>query len=246
MAAGLLLLSVSIAKADINQGLVAWYQLNGNASDASGYGNNGTVYGATSAANRFGNPGNAMGFDGYNDYVQVANNASLNITNAITVSAWINRDVTGVRHDVVCKTTTSGSYDGYHLIVGAQNEVQFALDIDGVWNGCEGGAIDAGNWHQLTGTFDGTQIALYIDGILWATERDPGTIGVNNQNLYIGRAVPGFETGYFFDGSIDDVRIYNRALSSGEVQQLYNIPEPATIALFCLGIAALRNRRKNS
>ena len=247
MAAGLLLLSASVAASAADPNLVSWWKFNETsgtvASDSAGSNNGQLVNGPVWTT---GHNGGALSFDGYNDYVQVANNASLNITNAITVSAWINRDVMGVRGDVVSKITPSYPYGAFQLYVGAANEVGFALDIDGFWNGAVGGAIDAGNWHQLTGTYDGTQIALYIDGKLVVSEIDPGTIGVDNQNLYIGRATPGFETGYFFDGSIDDVRIYNRALSSGEVQQLYNIPEPATIALFCLGIAALRNRRKNS
>jgi hypothetical protein len=226
------------ARGDVTGGLVAhWTFDDGTAHDSAGT-NNGTIYGAVPAASKI---GGSLNFDGINDYVQVNDNTSLDITNAITISAWVKRDLTGVRHNVVCKTTNTMPYDGYHLIIGAADEVAFTLAINGHWNGVEGGAIDAGNWHHLAGTYDGTQLTLYIDGSPVVSEIDPGTIGVNNQNLYIGRAVPNY--GYFFDGNIDDVRIYNRALNGNEVQQLYNIPEPATLLLLGLGGVMLRKHR---
>jgi len=243
-AAGLLLLSVGGVAWAADPNLVSWWKFNETsgqvAYDSAGSNNGQLVNGPVWST---GHNDGALRFDGYNDYVQVSDNASLDITNAITVSAWIKRDVTGIRHDVVSKITPSYPYGTFQLAVGATNKAQFALDIDGVWNGCEGGAIDAGNWHFLAGTYDGTQIALYIDGKLVDSVVDAGTLGINNKDLYIGRAVPGFEAGYFFDGNIDDVQIYNRALSGGEIQQLY-IPEPATLAFLGFGIAALKRKRK--
>jgi hypothetical protein len=84
---------------------------------------------------------------------------------------------------------------------------------------------------------------VYVNG----TSGTPasGTLGaIRSDNLKVGALLcHGSPTTYFFDGMIDDVRIYNRALSVAEIQQL-SIPEPATIALFGLGIAALRRKTR--
>lgn len=245
MAAGLLLLSASVAASAADPNLVSWWKFNETsgtvASDSAGSNNGQLVNGPAWTT---GHNDGALHFDGVNDYVQVANNASLNITNAITVSAWVKRDVAGVWGYVLDKTTYTYPYNGYGLYVGLYDEVQFAATIGGSWegSGAPAGSVGAGSWYLLTGTFDGSAMKLYINGTLEHTTLVSGSLAVNNSDLKIG-AIPGFETGYFFDGLIDDVRIYNRALSDGEIQQLY-IPEPATLLLMGIGGILLRRFKK--
>ena len=79
----------STSASTLQQGLVAWYPFDGNASDISGNGNHGTVHGASISADRFGQENQAYFFDGVDDYIDLGNSTSLNPANLITVSAWV-------------------------------------------------------------------------------------------------------------------------------------------------------------
>jgi hypothetical protein len=161
----------------------------------------------------------ALSFDGIDDYVEVNDNATLDITDEITICAWVKRDVTGVRHNIVAKHTNTNPYNGFHLFIGPAGEVSFAATI-GSWQNCTGGNLDDMSWHHLAGTFSGIEMRLYIDGNPIANNIVSGKLSVNSNNLYIGRAEPTYG-GYFFDGEIDDVRCYDRALSAEEIWKLY-------------------------
>jgi hypothetical protein len=161
--------------------------------------------------------GNALMFDGTNDFVSINNNPTLNPTDQITICAWVKRDVTGVRHNVIAKHTLSSPFNGFHLLIDQANGAGFGLTVGSTWQQCGGGKINAATWYHLAGTFDGTQMKFFINGTLIGSKVVSGKITTNSNILCIGRAAPGFETGYFFDGVIDDVRIYNRALSAEEI-----------------------------
>jgi hypothetical protein len=164
--------------------------------------------------------GNALKFDGTADYVIVNDSPSIDTTDAITVSAWVKRDILGIRHDVIAKHTLSYPYNGFHLVFAPSNGVEWALTVNGSYKQCGGGNVTSPEWHMLAGTYNGSEMKLYIDGILTKTTAASGKISLNSNKLYIGRAAAGFESGYFFDGTIDDVRIYNRALSADEIQAI--------------------------
>ena len=96
------------------------------------------------------------------------------------------------------------------------NPAPFSLSLD---TGVSSGAIDMFQWHHVTGTYDDANLKIYVDGVLEDTQALADEIGVSN-NAYIGRPVSSFETELYFDGEIDDVRVYNQALSLAQVWEI--------------------------
>lgn len=214
---------------DITTGLVAYYPFNGSGNDASGNGNNGTVYGATLTTDRFGNANSAFGFNGTSNYIQVADANSLDFgnTTSFTISCWIKTTGTdGNFHGIVTKSTITPTTElGWQL--GSQNNV--------IQNEFGGGTtvanfhgnilINNNNWHLITYIVNRNtnNASYYVDGIL------DNSLNSSNFSLNISNSRPMYfgadrQLGapYFFQGSIDDIRIYNRVLSQSEVTALYN------------------------
>jgi len=218
--------------ANLRYGLVGYWPFNGNANDESGNGNNGTVNGATLTSDRFGNVGKAYSFDGVSNYINVNNSSSLNITGTqISISYWlrfenelISENYQGISK---CGWDCGG---GYELLF--RNSYYSANDPGRVdLNSRQGnfntnGILSYQNtWMNLTATFNNGIGIIYFNGIQQNTV--PGGIGISsfypsNNNLYIGRRDPSNGYAGFLKGKIDDIAIYNRALSATEVQQLYS------------------------
>jgi hypothetical protein len=108
------------------------------------------------------------------------------------------------------------------------------------------GSAPAGSWYFVAAVYDNRDMKIYLNGQLAGT----GTFtsdaynGGPDKGVAIGARSLDSTVEATFSGTIDETRIYNNALSASDIQQLYNIPEPATIALFGLGVLALRKRRK--
>ncbi len=205
------------------------------AGDGSGNGNSGTMKNATAAT--CGSNGacpdwvdgkfrKALRFDGIGDYVNVPNNPTLNPTSEITISAWTK--ASGY-------TPTGFSYTGL-----LRKESQYLLTFDnggakvyrtyvnlGGWNATanSGTPVQLNEWHLVTGTYDGSNIRIFIDGLLKNTNTRPiFPIGTSTNNLNIGTAGWGNPVnGYFFNGIIDEVRIWNKALSPDETVMMKQI-----------------------
>jgi hypothetical protein len=222
------IVSIGCASADLNEGLVAHYPFNGNANDDSGNGNDGTVYGATLTADRFGNQDSAYEFDG-DDYINCGNDESLAISSSITVAAWIKIDRFNYG-GIVCKQST---IDGdYFLTIGCggsayYNNIRFGnkglgTHLGGIDCGPASNPLELGKWYYVAGVFDddSNKIYVYINGIFHNSEDFTGSIPTSTGDLTIGTYCG--TTKYLFDGTIDDVRIYNRALSETEIKELYN------------------------
>jgi len=163
-------------------------------------------------------PGNALDFDGTDDYVMVADHASLN-PEYITVECWAKSDQeVWNNHGVMV-----AKRDAYLLHpVGGEKKMQFFIYINGGWEYVEyTPSIDITQWHHYAGTYDGTTLSLYIDGSLVASTLISGTIGGDAAgNLYIG-------SDYISDmrslnGSMDEVRIWNVARTHCEIQGYMN------------------------
>jgi len=186
----------------------------GTAYDNSGYGNNGTINGATWADGKY-NP--ALSFDGVDDYVQVSHSSSLNIGGSeITLEAWIKANAlppAGQRWQIL------GKADAYALQLsdGGNGKAR-------VWLGPLTGYIETnpvistGSWYHLVGVYDGNSVKIYINGELKKEVAKTGNQATSTNNLIIGARIPG---GYF-NGIIDEARIYNRALNTGEILERYN------------------------
>ncbi len=247
--AGLLFLlgMVGMASASLVDGLVAYYPLNGNALDASGNGNNGVVYGATPTVDRFGNTNGAYSFDGVTDYIDIGNDSIFNIHNQITISMWLNADSLG--DTIISKWKTESGWQGsWGMRLNSDGGANFNVTGDGYSGGF--GAISAdkiepGSFHHIAGvynTFDNT-IRIFVDGIQSGTgSGQSGSIFVSNSRIYIGATDYYITSGHrysYFDGTIDDVRIYNRALSGNEIMELAAVPIPGTVWLLGSGLLAL-------
>ena len=214
----------------LTNGLVAYYPFNGNANDASGNGINGTVYGATLTTNRFGTPNAAYYFGGA-AYIT----APLNITvfgGDFTVSVWYNAfDLAngwlsmldaedGVNYAFVLDIAgeTSGANIGW---LGAGSTYAPA---SGCWAVNSGRAVPVNTYSQVVITKAGTTVTMYLNGQVVSTGPVTHAIPTSGQFITIGRLdVAVYSEAWTFHGVLDDIRIYKRAFSTNEVQQLYAI-----------------------
>jgi len=195
------------------------------AYDSTGYKNDGTITGATWVKN--GKKGGALSFNGSSDYVQIADDESLNITDEIAISVWIKPElVQATAATIVSKGTLTGSDfvrdQNYFLHMSTNREIKITYG-DGIDYQTETGSIISTDiWHHIVAILNGTNILLYIDGVLddsWGQNYIP--ITGDGANLHIGMKSY-IHSAYAFNGLIDEVRIYDSALSADEVKQLYN------------------------
>ncbi len=203
------------------QGLLGYWNFNEDsgttANDTSGNGYNGTVSGATWVA---GYAGSALSFNGLNSEVVTA---SIPIVNTFSITAWVNPAIIPQKGYVRIAETRyySGLYLGTNA-AGTQykfiaNNGAGTTGVCGASFGCvEGGAI-TGGWHLVTGTYDGTTAKLYVDNTLVASDTFEPDSSI--YPLFIGRNYA--SNSYSWNGVIDEVRLYNRALSSPEVSAIY-------------------------
>ncbi len=159
---------------------------------------------------------NALQLDGVNDSVQPPSSASLSITGPITVEAWIKRAVSGVQHSIVEKYGCTAPAGGYALRVTASDKLLFGTRDDCNNGSSVSGAtsIPAGVWTHVAGSWDGTTLRVFINGVpdgLLATTRNPKT---GNTPLKIGERGNG---GTPFNGMIDDVRVWNVARTAAQI-----------------------------
>jgi PKD repeat protein len=180
--------------------------------DASGSGNHGTLTEATRITS--GRYGKAMKFDGVNDWITVNDSASLDLTTAMTLEAWVYPTVANATADTIL-VKEDGSNSAYYLY-GAEDTPQpvAGARIGGYQSPRGPSTLAANQWTHLAGTFDGQSIKLFVNGAQVAEQSVTGTIPASSGVLRIGgNAI----WGEFFKGYIDEVRIYNRALSATEI-----------------------------
>ena len=207
---------------DITQGLIAYYPFNGNAQDESGNSNHGTVYGASLVADRKGVINNAYNFNGINSYIQVPNSTSLNQTGAISISVWINCVDLSKSQRIFDKTTVSYS-DAYMLDIHPANQLRFIVANPSAGaNPPQSNAVLTQNntWYHLVAVYDGSKVSFYVNGSLVNDFTISGISTVNTNPIRIG--ANSLLNGNWFNGKIDDIKLYNRKLSSAEVIMLYN------------------------
>jgi hypothetical protein len=214
-------IGASSANQNLSNGLVGFWKMDesswngttGEVVDSSGNANNGTeANGANTTTEKFGNGGT---FDGSNDYVSVPNSSNLQITGSITISAWIKANSVSGRQVLLEK------YGSYGIKLESGQLVGYR------WGGSENHAsstLSTGTWYFVTMTFDGLIHKTYVNGTLVNSESDSGSIPSTTNVVGIGASAT---SGNYFNGLIDEARVYNRALSPVEVSQLYNYaPSP--------------------
>lgn len=203
---------------DLNTGLVAWYPLDGNANDASNNQNNGTAYNLLNGPNPAGQSNSAMYFNGSNAWIEVPNSPSLmSPTYELTLTAWIKSEINTAYF--LCKVNGQ-SLNSYQYRTGINiNNDTYYLGFNGQdYNSGSNVPIPLNEWFHYAVTYDGDSIRFYINGVLSSKVKQPGTIIPNEERLEIGRDAYGQIE--WLKGWLDEVRIYNRALSAAEIQNL--------------------------
>jgi tetratricopeptide (TPR) repeat protein len=171
--------------------------------------------------------GNVLNLDGDGDYVSCGNSSDYDITGSITIVAWIkvNRFSSKWWQPIISKGDSSwrlqryGSTDSiaFHCTGITSSSRKFfdsfgPIGVDGSIN------INDGQWHHVAGIYDEKNIYLYVDSVLDNSEEARGTINTNNEPVYIGRNSE--EGRRYWNGLIDDVRIYNYALDEAQIRTL--------------------------
>ncbi len=222
-------------------GLVGYWPFNGNANDESGNGNNGTVNGATLTADRFGQTNKAYDFNGTNNKIRIPHSNSLQLNNGATFSLWARIDT--MNFDIgsnefaarLIDKSTPGGADGYLIDFNhrttSPNPAYFNLCSQGssrLRTIIGGSAIltncinPYSNWTHWIITFNDGILKSYINGFLSDSSlTSSSTIQQNLNDLVFGYATSG-SSNTWLNGQLDDIGIWNRALSECEVTDLYN------------------------
>lgn len=249
-------ISVNVVIADISNDLIAYWNFNesqgSSVYDSSGLGNTGSIMGATRVN---GISGNALDFDGINDYVVVADKPSQQITtDQLSISLWFNlqQDVGNAQKRLICKQEYDNTGNAWGLeffgegLYGSPGNQLVFHDSTGTaaYNCYSGALVETDKWYHVVVVDNAGQISFYLNGgLVHSSNQGYGIPSNIPAEIMIGRTCynPWGATMYF-DGLIDEVRLYNRPLNTGEIQELYLTPEPATIFLASIGFLLSRKR----
>lgn len=218
-------------------GLVGWWKLDdasGQFKDSSDYGNNGTPSGGVSYATS-GIIGAAAGFDGSSGYIDVGNPAELQITGDITIAAWVrfNSFNAGAEDDHIAVKFDGVNTNRSFALKATEDCGPTTIALNIIENAvpdsaqrCGATTLSTGQYYHVTGVYNATNqtIDVYLngvldDGTLVTSPAVPASIHNSTANFTIGARSDGANA--FLDGNVDDVRVYNRALSAAEVRNLY-------------------------
>lgn len=218
-------------------GMIAYFPFDGDAVDATGRGNDGSAFGGTTYV--AGVRGSAIHFDGTTGYAELVDNGDLDGWGSFTISLWIQSDsdlYDGVgRRDFIYKgppvqnvTSYGMAYDDYASGILNFNAMSAAdwFDLDSTRYHA---GFAQGQWFQVTCTYDGvSDMKMYVDGVAvgYVYEEGAGLHGNvwdNAHPLTVGRRP---DSQFYFDGAIDELRIYDRELTPSEVQTLYQMTRP--------------------
>lgn len=254
--------------AGIDDGLISYWNLDdgagATASDGKGVNDGALLAGQGGGIAPVWTPGkwgNALAFDGVSSYVDCGSDISLQPA-VVSVSAWVKQVAYNYYGQIAGLATDTGSYEsGYSLLSDDQwigGGESLAMWVSGGPGESDGGytantAVPAaGDWIHVVGTYDGTETIVYVNGV-------PGTPSTAESGNIDYQYVTGFYMGVYwtpelpstewflpYSGLIDDVGVWGRALTQGEVSWLSNnpIPEPATLTLLGLGALGLMRRKR--
>lgn len=206
---------------NINLGLVSWWKFDegsGTTAYDSASDNDGMLINDPTWTT--GQIEGALSFDGVDDYVSFGTGPAITGTGPFSVSAWLKTDFAKTQ-DIVCQNLTGGPPVGLYLLrIVADGKVEFLISSNyelGFYFQSSV-RVDDGLWHHIAGVrMNSTDGEIYIDGGLAGSGSGPAK-SLTNVPVWVGGR-PGYD--WCFEGSIDDVRIYDRALSAEEILQLY-------------------------
>jgi hypothetical protein len=213
-------------------GLVGYWPFNGNANDESVNGNNGTANGATLTTDRNGNANKAYSFDGLNDYIEVPHSNSISITGDITISAWIKTNgPNGLNYQPVVsrrETYWSSEYTmGYSYHTNIVHDTKLiagrGLGMGIGEQDWSSSSYSVNNWENWIVTINNNQMKIYKNGVLDNTQAFSLVPANQVCPLLFGKnTLADITNSEQFYGNIDDIGIWNRALTQQEITDLYN------------------------
>ena len=244
-------LSIGVLLPSADADLIAHWTGDGTAVDATGNGHHGTLVNGTTYGS--GALGQAFRFDGVDDFVSVAGDLALQ-PSSISVAFWVNAAPESHLRLVV-DSSHGGSglsnQGGWALQITGSNKIDFAYGNGATFPHVTSTTTVADNtFHHVVATLNGTEMKVYVDGILDATAGYSGTSAVSTENSGNIQMGDHYEFSRPLDGLLDEVRIYNHVLSDVEVEALAAVPEPATgtalaIAGCCLLIVGMQRRGRS-
>lgn len=215
--------NVLLSRPVTDSNTVLLLHFDGNSTtDSSTYGNNGVLGGGDSTKapqyTTSGRIGGAYTFDGTNDFINITGSA-LNIVNAITIEAWAKPFTTSVTQGIVGRHT--GANDAGGTVRFANTNVQVVTNIGGIYTSFDttNNPITANQWHHVVYTYNGSNEYIYINGMIKATRANSGVIYTPVPHTWIGETHTLHNQP--FNGTIDEVRILNKALTPAEIHQDY-------------------------
>ncbi|WP_406695926.1 DUF4082 domain-containing protein [Singulisphaera sp. Ch08] len=218
-------LSVNVSLlATPSTGLVASFNFNAGSgttvTDISGFGNNGSISNATWSTS--GHAGSALSFNGTNSWVTIANSSSLNLSSGMTLEAWVRPSNTNSSNPILVK---EGNGTAPYALYASDPVMPVAfLNANSATSTAAPSyqSLVANTWNHVAATYDGTTLRLYVNGALMSQANPTAGILSSTGALRIGG--DSVFSNEFFNGLIDDVRVYNRALSLAEVQTDMSTP----------------------
>ena len=218
---GLLLTTLGLAQTPVAQ-----YSFTGNANDLTSFGNHAVVNGATPTQDRFNLPNRAFAFDGLQSSIRVNNAAQLNSAN-MTISFWVKVAKLPVTGEAFIMSH-GGWQERWKISLPSHGKPVFTtnsaggsikdMDTDSV-------ALPVGAWRHVVMTHDGTNDKVYINGVLKNSKAAPGAL--NNTTKPFGIGYDPIDTTNYFNGSLDEVMVFNTALTAAEITALYTAQSTA-------------------
>lgn len=197
----------------VDDGLLAAYSFDdGTAVDTTGNGHHGTVSGAVPVAGKY---GGALAFDGLDDVVAIANTSHLQLTAGMTLEAWVRPDTLQSWRSVVLKEAPFGLAYGLYANTDTNRAAGYASIGGAPRAAASSSALPPGEWSHVAVTYNARELKLWVNGIQRAARSIPGVIDSSNGQLMLGG---NNVWGEYFDGVIDNVRVYNRALGAAAIQ----------------------------
>jgi len=213
--------------------LIGWWTLDEGAGrtalDWSGHGNHGAIQGDPVWVSGYSDYGSALDFDGLGDYVNCGNAEIFNITRQITVAAWIRVDL----FEQTDQGIVSKGENAWRLVRNEMTD-QLRFDCGAVGQATGSTNVNDDEWHHALGLYDGTGIYLYVDGSVDGSQSASGLIDTDDITVFIADTNRPGTGPQAWNGLIDDVRIYNKALTRQEILLIMRIdrllawnPKPA-------------------
>lgn len=228
-------------------GLVGWWPFTGNANDLSGFNNHGTVNGATLTTDRFGANNSCYYYNNStNNYISYGDISGYGANNSFSISAWINYNQIPAFPNDWFTVVSDGSYsdpNGFGIIINGSQILFRNYNTFGVLAGFN---LSINTWYNIVCVYEVSIVKIFINGLLVGSNSHQNS-NIFNTNLH-------FKSGkcddvpidpndhiYYFNGKLDDIGIWNRALSQQEISALYTSTAGTVASLNCNGFTQSGN-----